>query len=72
MKKEIKPGTYLFPMPTVLVGAMTDGKPNYMVAAYVGIMNFRPPMISAALNRHHHTAGGIIQSGSFPVNIPTT
>jgi flavin reductase (DIM6/NTAB) family NADH-FMN oxidoreductase RutF len=71
MKKEIKPGSYLLPMPAVLVGAMTDGKPNYMVAAYVGIMNFRPPVISAALNRHHHTTRGIIHAGCFSVNIPS-
>jgi flavin reductase (DIM6/NTAB) family NADH-FMN oxidoreductase RutF len=71
MKKEIKPGTYLMPMPTVLVGATTDGRPNYMVAAYVGIMNFRPPVISAALNRNHHTTRGISETGSFSVNIPS-
>lgn len=72
MKKEIKPGTYLFPMPTTLIGAIVDGRPNWMVAAYVGIMNARPPMISAALNRNHHTAQGIIQNGTFSVNIPST
>jgi flavin reductase (DIM6/NTAB) family NADH-FMN oxidoreductase RutF len=70
MKKEIKPGSYLFPMPTTLVGAMVDGKPNYMVAAFVGIMNARPPVISAGLNRHHHTSRGIAETGSFSVNIP--
>lgn len=70
MKKEIKPGNYLFPMPATLVGAMVDGKPNYMVAAFVGIMNFSPPVISASLNRHHHTTRGIIRTGSFSVNIP--
>ncbi len=70
MKKEIKPGSYLFPMPATVVGAMVDGKPNYMVAAFVGIMNARPPVISAALNRHHHTTRGIIETGSYSVNIP--
>ncbi len=70
MKKEIKPGTYLFPMPTTLIGTMVDGRPNYMVAAFVGIMNARPPMISAALNKNHHTTQGIIQNGTFSVNFP--
>jgi flavin reductase (DIM6/NTAB) family NADH-FMN oxidoreductase RutF len=70
MKREIKPGSYLFPMPTVLIGALVDGRPNYMVAAYVGIMNFRPPVISAALDRNHHTARGIQDAGTFSVNIP--
>jgi flavin reductase (DIM6/NTAB) family NADH-FMN oxidoreductase RutF len=70
MKKEIKPGSYLFPMPAVLIGALVDGKPNYMVAAYVGIMNFRPPVISVALNRNHHTTRGIQAAGTFSVNIP--
>jgi len=71
MKREIKPGNYLFPMPAVLVGATVDGRPNYMVAAYVGIMNFRPPVISAALNRNHHTTRGIIETGTFSINIPS-
>jgi len=71
MKKEIKPGTYLLPMPAALIGATVDGRANYMVAAYVGIMNFRPPVISAALNRNHHTTRGISEAGSFSVNIPS-
>jgi flavin reductase (DIM6/NTAB) family NADH-FMN oxidoreductase RutF len=70
MKKELKLGTYLMPMPTILVGAMVDGKPNYMVAAYVGIMNFRPPMISAGLNKGHHTSSGIVENKAFSINIP--
>jgi flavin reductase (DIM6/NTAB) family NADH-FMN oxidoreductase RutF len=72
MKREIKPGSYLFPMPAVLVGALVDDKPNYMVAAYVGMMNFRPPVIYAALNRNHYTTGGINGVGTFSVNIPHT
>ncbi len=71
MKHEIKPGTYLFPMPTTLVGAMADGKPNYMVAAYVGMMNARPPVVSVALNKNHHTTMGIRDTKSFSVNIPS-
>ena len=70
MKREIKTGTYLYPMPTTLVGAMVNGKPNYMVAAYIGIMNFRPAVISAALNKHHHTTAGILDTKTFSVNIP--
>lgn len=38
MKKEVGPKNCLFPMPTVLVGALVNGKPNYITIAWVGIM----------------------------------
>ncbi len=50
-KREIGAKTYLYPMPTVLVGATVGGKPNYLAVAYVGIAQHAPPMIAeCALN----------------------
>jgi flavin reductase (DIM6/NTAB) family NADH-FMN oxidoreductase RutF len=72
MKKlEIGAKTFLYPMPTTLVGANVDGKPNYLTVAYCGIMNHNPPTISVALGKSHYTTIGIKENGTFSVNIPS-
>jgi flavin reductase (DIM6/NTAB) family NADH-FMN oxidoreductase RutF len=70
MKVTLGPKNFLYPMPTVLVGANVDGKPNYMTVAYCGIVNHAPPMIEVALNRERYTARGIRENGTFSVNLP--
>jgi len=71
-KVQMGPQTLIYPMPALLVGANVDGKPNFMVAAWGGIANSTPPMISIALQHHRYTIKGIKQNGSFSVNIPST
>jgi flavin reductase (DIM6/NTAB) family NADH-FMN oxidoreductase RutF len=50
-KVTLGPRTLLYPLPTILVGANVDGKPNFMAAAWCGIVNSSPPMLSVSLNR---------------------
>jgi flavin reductase (DIM6/NTAB) family NADH-FMN oxidoreductase RutF len=69
-KKHIEPGPFIIPMPTVLVGAMVEGKPNFMTAAFVGIVNFRPPIIACGLSPTHLTCKGITANKAFSINIP--
>jgi flavin reductase (DIM6/NTAB) family NADH-FMN oxidoreductase RutF len=72
MKKlEIGAKTFLYPMPTTLVGANIRGMPNYLTVAYCGIMNHSPPIISVALGKAHYTNIGIKENGTFSVNIPS-
>lgn len=59
----------LYPMPTVLVGANVDGKPNYIAIAHVGIMNF--VTISLSMSKIRYTIAGIEQNKTFSVNLPT-
>lgn len=68
MKKELGPKNCLYPMPTTLVGALVDGKPNYITIAHVGIMN--PGTVSLGMNKAHYTNAGIKLNGTFSVNIP--
>ncbi len=63
--------TWLYPMPALLVGANVDGKPNFMTAAWSGIVNGEPPMISVAIRPSRHTYKGITQNLTFSVNIPS-
>ena len=65
------PQTLIYPMPVLLVGANVDGKPDFMPAAWGGIANSEPPMISVAIRPHRHTFKGITQNMTFSVNIPS-
>ena len=71
-KATMGPRTLVNPMPAFLVGAMVDGKPNFLTVAWGGIASGRPPMISVALRHHRHTYQGIKQTGTFSVNIPSS
>lgn len=63
------PQTWLFPLPALLIGAMVDGKPTFMTAAWGSIANADPPMFSVAIHRSRHTRSGIVQGGAFSVNM---
>ncbi len=70
-KIELEPKALLFPKPIVLVGANVTDKPNYMPVGYVGIVNMKPPIISVAMGKSHHTNIGIRENGTFSINIPS-
>jgi len=59
-------------MPTVLVGANVDGKPNFMAVAWCGVANGVPPMLSIAVRQQRYTLKGIKQTGEFSINVPST
>jgi len=66
------PQPLIYPMPTILVGANVDDKPNFMTVAWCGIANGEPPMISVAIRHHRYTLKGIRQNMTFSVNVPST
>ena len=65
------PTTSIYPMPTLLVGANVDSKPNFMAVAWGGIAGGTPPMISVAIRHSRYTLIGIRQNMTFSVNIPS-
>lgn len=69
-KVKLEPGPFIIPMPTVLVGTVVDGKPNFMTAAFVGMVNFKPPIIACGINPDHYTSKGITENGVFSINLP--
>ena len=71
--RQVKMGaqTLLYPMPAVLVGAMVNGKANFMTAAWCGIAASTPPAISVALRRARYTFEGVEASGAFSINVPS-
>ena len=70
-KTKMGPTTLIYPMPTVLVGADVDGKPNFLAIAWCGIANGEPPMVSVAIRPQRYTLNGIKQNQTFSVNIPS-
>jgi flavin reductase (DIM6/NTAB) family NADH-FMN oxidoreductase RutF len=70
MKIELGAKNCLYPLPTVLVGALVNGKPNYITTAHVGIME--PDAVSLGMNKVHYTNLGIKANKTFSINIPST
>ncbi|MGI6025455.1 MAG: flavin reductase family protein [Candidatus Scatomorpha sp.] len=69
MKKNIGKTLALYPTPLVVVGAMVDGKPNWLIAGHVGIIGHDRVMVSLA--KPHHTNKGIRETGKLSINIVT-
>jgi len=68
-KRELGAVNCLYPLPTVLVGALVRGRPNYCTIAHVGIMDLKT--ISLGMNKTHLTKAGIFENRTFSVNIPS-
>jgi len=60
----------VYPMPVVLVGAMVEGRPNFMTVAWVSRVNATPPLLAVSLNKPRYTARGIRENKTFSVNVP--
>ena len=69
-----KPGTVLAPLPVVLIGS-GEGTPlepyNVMTAAWCGIVNSEPPMLSVSIRPERYSYRTIVERGEFTVNVPT-
>lgn len=71
-KVQLGPKPFLLPQPAVLVGTVVDGNPNFMLAAWCGVANHTPPMVTVAVRPCRHTEAGIEANGTFSLNIPST
>ena len=62
-------GNVLNPLPVALVGALVDGKPNFLVIGYIAPFNFGKH-IFFSLYKKRYTRIGIHENMTFSVNIP--
>jgi len=68
----IGPVNALYPMPTTLVGATVNGKPNFLTIAHVGILNHGiPQYLSVGLGKVHYSNSGIKGNQSFSICLPS-
>ena len=57
--------------PTVIAGALVNGKPNYLTLGHAGGMSMNPPIFYISCNKVHYTNAGIKENGYFSVNLPS-
>jgi flavin reductase (DIM6/NTAB) family NADH-FMN oxidoreductase RutF len=69
MKINVGAKNCLYPMPTTLIGALVNGKPNYITIAHVGIMDLGS--VSLGMSKAHYTNADIKANRTFSVNIPS-
>lgn len=67
MKKNIGNALALYPTPLAVVGAMVNGKPNWVLVGHLGIMGHDHVMVSLA--KPHYTNQGIKENKKLSVNI---
>ena len=68
----IGPVNALYPMPTTLVGATVNGKPNFLTIAHVGILNHGTPQyLSIGLGKIHYSNAGILENRTFSICMPS-
>ena len=67
MKEQIGNTLALYPTPLVVVGAMVDGKPNWLLVGHLGIIGHDRVMVSLA--KTHYTNQGIKATRALSINI---
>lgn len=72
MKEKLGALPLVYPIPIVLAGANVDGKPNYATLGDCGVMGINPPLLYVSLGERHYTTQGIVENGTFSVNLPST
>lgn len=70
-KVAIKPGTYLYPVPAVMVTCGPREKPNIITLAWVGTVCSDPPMLGISIRPSRYSNELIKQQSAFAVNLPT-
>ncbi len=70
MKKQEFEGNLLSPLPVILVGALVNGRPNYLVIGYISPFDFGK-YIFFSLYKNRYTSNGIHENMTFSVNIPS-
>lgn len=65
-------GNYLFPVPTVIVGSIVDGKPTFNTLGNFGLMALSPLTIYISAFSKHYTMIGIKENRRFSANIPSS
>jgi len=72
MKTKLGVINVTYPMPTVIVGATVNGKPNFITIAHTGILNHgKPQYVSIGMAKPHYTNQGIRENKTFSLNIPS-
>lgn len=66
-----KPGTFLYPIPAVLVTSGTMEKSNIMTVAWTGIINTNPAIVYISVRPERYSYHLIKKSKEFVINLTT-
>lgn len=66
-KKDLGSLLALYPKPMTVVGAMVDGKVNWLVVGHTGIIGHDRVLVS--MSKSHYTNKGIMDSRKLSVNL---
>ena len=66
-----KPGTFLYPIPAVMVSCGTMEKSNIITVAWTGIMNTDPAMVYISVRPTRYSYNIIKECGEFVINLTT-
>lgn len=70
-KLVVKPSTYLYPVPAVMVTCGPRDRPNIITLAWVGTVCSDPPMLGISIRPSRYSNELLKQHGEFAVNLPT-
>ena len=66
-----KPGTFIYPIPAVMVSCGTFEKSNIITVAWTGILNTNPAMVYISVRPERYSYNLIKESGEFVINLTT-
>ena len=66
-----KPGTFLYPIPAVMVSCGTMEKSNIITVAWTGILNTNPAMVYISVRPSRYSYDLIKNQGEFVINLTT-
>ena len=70
-KRVWKPGTFIYPIPAVLVSSGNMKKANIMTVAWTGIINTNPATVYISVRPERYSYKMIKESGEFVINLTT-
>ena len=68
-KVEWKPGTFIYPIPAVMVTSGNMERSNIMTVAWTGIINTNPAMCYISVRPERYSYNLIKESGEFVINL---
>lgn len=66
-----KPGTFIYPIPAVMVSCGTFEKSNIITVAWTGILNTDPAMVYISIRPNRYSYDIIKNTGEFAINLTT-
>ena len=66
-----KPGTFIYPIPAVMISCGTFEKSNIITVAWTGILNTNPAMVYISVRPERYSYNLIKESGEFVINLTT-